>query len=135
MSKVYVVTTGWYSDYTIREVFSDEATARKLVDALNAESAYARAEVEEYDVLSAEFQPLRVEFRCTDVSPSGEVSEPYISSKVETRDTFKGRANTTVSEPNRMSRSWRVGTNGPADVVPQAHSDAVAKLRAELMGL
>lgn len=46
-NKVYIVTSGSYSDYGIREVFSSKELAQKYIDAVGTDDYW---EIEEYDV-------------------------------------------------------------------------------------
>lgn len=50
MGKVYVVTSGEYSDYHIVAVFTNEEQAEKYADSLGLRRGYAEASVEEYDL-------------------------------------------------------------------------------------
>lgn len=47
--KVYIVTTGSYSDYQIQRVLTDKERAEKLAAAWDATSFYDRAQVQEWE--------------------------------------------------------------------------------------
>ncbi len=50
MDKVYIVTTGSYSDYRIRKVFIDEEKAKKYMKTVGEEDAYNEPQIEEWDI-------------------------------------------------------------------------------------
>lgn len=52
--KVYLLSTGDYSDFRIRAAFSDRDTAQALADLLNGEDeAWATAQVHEFEVIDS----------------------------------------------------------------------------------
>ena len=55
MSKVYVVTSGEYSDYGINAVFSTEELANAAVDVVNKDRKYDHARVEVYELDAVDF--------------------------------------------------------------------------------
>jgi len=132
-AKAYVVTSGSYSDYQIHKVFGSKAAAERCVAILQREQSYSDAEIEEYDLCGDDWKPGKFMSRTSYVNLQGAVTgeEQRVSSDV--RDEYKGRSTSRVDEHAEWSR--RVYTYGDAERVPQAHADAVAKLRAELMGL
>lgn len=50
-SKIFVVTSGEYSDYTINKVFSNEKEAQKYLDTSKKMDNYEEYRIEEYDLL------------------------------------------------------------------------------------
>jgi len=134
-NNVYVVTRGEYSDYRIVQIFSDEGDAKKFADTLNAGDPYAHADVEDYTLRGAGYVMSRWAARTTVVSHMGVVLEVMEQTSTDECGDYEGKAATTVSGGRTALEPSEVRTHGDALRVPQAHSDAVAKLRAELMGL
>jgi hypothetical protein len=48
MRKIYIVTSGSYSDYSIRTVFESEEKANEFVETKNRKSGYTDYDIEEY---------------------------------------------------------------------------------------
>ncbi|CAH0305815.1 DUF7336 domain-containing protein [Priestia megaterium] len=53
MKKVYIVTSGTYSDYGINSVFQSEEKAQEFVDLMEKRSSYSDYDIEEYSVVDA----------------------------------------------------------------------------------
>lgn len=83
--KVYIVTSGEYSDYGIRRVFTDKERA-ELYCAMH-ESDYDAPEVEEWDADDVEIDSSKPYMRrwVASVSPSGEMN--YITSACTFNET------------------------------------------------
>lgn len=136
MTKVYVVTTGSYSDYRICQVFNDEELAKKFADALDAADGYSDSNVEEYELRGTGFALPFSAVRVTRVSHDGtSATTIHDSMDADECGSDVGRAVTRVTGGGLPLESFEVRTYGDALKVPQAHSDAVAKLRSERMGL
>ena len=50
MSKIYIITSGCYSDYTVHTVVSSEEKAKQIVDAANRNYGYLNYEYEEFEL-------------------------------------------------------------------------------------
>lgn len=135
MSTVHVVTTGDYSDYRISGLFENKATAERIRDQLNADSPYAHADVEEFQLNGPDFVAGRSMTLWTYVSGTGDVYSTDERSDLDILGACTGKCTTQLVRPRTAPDSYTVHTHGDAHRVPQAHADAVAKLRAELMGL
>lgn len=53
--KIYVVTSGYYSDYRIQRVFTDKKLAQKYISMFNG---YDEAEIEEYETEENDFHEI-----------------------------------------------------------------------------
>jgi hypothetical protein len=51
MKKVYIVTSGTYSDYGINSVFQSEEKAQEFVDLMEKRSSYSEYDIEEHSVV------------------------------------------------------------------------------------
>jgi hypothetical protein len=61
MKTIYAVSSGEYSDYSVRGVFEDEATAKAWADAMNSgESRYEQYRVESFTFIPAGTAPFKV---------------------------------------------------------------------------
>ncbi|WP_069752946.1 hypothetical protein [Streptomyces sp. EN16] len=135
MSTVYVVTRGEYSDYGIVQVFGDQESAKAYSDRLNAADPYAYSGVEEYPVRGPDFQMPMWSAQVTTINHVGVISGTANDSHTDEAGDNVGRCETRVTGGRLPLEPTTVRTHGDATRVPQAHSDTVAKLRAELMGL
>lgn len=135
MTDVYVVTTGHYSDYTIVQVFADEPSADKYAELLNAQSPYTHADVGAYTLRGPDFQMPYWAGHTTTINHSGEITKFEQRSHPDEAGSHLNEAKTRVTGGRLPLEPHEVYTQGDATRVPQAHSDAVAKLRAEVMGL
>jgi hypothetical protein len=50
MNKIYIVTSGQYSDYGIDAVFSEKSLAKKYIDSFKKDDYGDRMEIEEWDL-------------------------------------------------------------------------------------
>lgn len=50
MKKVYVITSGDYSDYGIDGIFDSEESAKKFISAFNQKSAFYEMKIEEWEL-------------------------------------------------------------------------------------
>lgn len=132
---IFIVTQGSYSDYRIRALFEDEESAQAYADSLSRRSKYLSDEVavEYWDVMAPGSLPTILEFRNTVIDT---VTGDVVSTETSTLDAYdeedRGKAETSV---RRDFKEVFVRTHGDSSRVPQTHSDAVAKLRAEIIGL
>ena len=122
--KVYIVTTGDYSDYMIKGVFSTLEKAKKYIEAINKTNAYPHTnEVEIYDVDEIE------DFRITteiNMSETG-VADKYADKVVNGSPGFKG-----FFFPNQFS--WGVDTDDYDRAVKVVNEKRVQILAAGLWG-
>lgn len=132
---VYAVSHGTYSDYRIVQIFGDEDSAKKFADAMNAGDSYADADVEEYTLRGPDFRMPRWAGQTTVVDHAGEIMKTEGRTHTDEDGSYEGKVLTRVTGGRMALEPYEVYTHGEAARVPQAHSDAVAKLRAELMGL
>lgn len=135
MSTVYVVTRGEYSDYRIVQVFGDEESAKAYSDKLNVADPYAHADVEEFPVRGSDFQMPMWAAQVTTINHEGGTSGTANDSHMDEAGDNVGRCETRVTGGRMSLGATTVRTHGDATRVPAAHADAVAKVRAELMGL
>lgn len=133
MAKIFIVTEGAYSDYRILQVFIDEDAANRFAARVNnGEDRYDSAYVEAYELRDAGWDPIQYEFRRSEVDYCGDSQLIYRTDGIDTEDEYGGRVSTKT---HRSAVGWTITTSGPADAVPQAHSDAVARKRADIMGI
>ncbi|MET9425624.1 hypothetical protein ABZY06_33805 [Streptomyces sp. NPDC006540] len=134
MANAYVVTQGSYSDYRIVKVFSDEGAANRLAESLNRQGGYGDdAEVEVHEMGDADWSPGQYMMREAHLAIiSGDVLDRFERTRIDVTGEYAGHTNSDVQL--RMGY-WRVWTSGDAERVPQAHADAVARKRAEIIGL
>ena len=132
---VHLVTTGAYSDYTVRAAFLEEAAAQAYADSLNRRARYGsdEAQVETYPLLPAGAMPVVFEIRETGINAAdGSIVDEVSNTYSPMDDESRGQSHTTRA---RDMIEIRLRTQGDAACVPQAHSDAVAQARAEIIGL
>lgn len=132
--KVYVVTTGEYSDYSIWGIFDNENSAKKWVEILNKDK-YVEADYFETNILGAEWKREEVFVRSTQVDAEGGVSWEGVSSYLPrpTEDPDLG-----LKVQDMRNRYTYVGyryLEKDREMALKVHADAVAKLRAERIGL
>ncbi|MYR43112.1 hypothetical protein [Streptomyces sp. SID5910] len=134
----YVVTTGEYSDYRIRGVFFDEASARRYADGLSDSDV----EVEEYPARGPEFVAGRDIFIWTRVDArTGDVMREWSSVSVRDAGDHDGQCSTRVySSSMTIGQVLEYTVSTIADVTQEerarkSHAEHVAKKRAEVMGL
>ncbi|MFE5828721.1 hypothetical protein ACFQ8W_00370 [Streptomyces sp. NPDC056508] len=135
MSKVYIVTKGSYSDYRICQVFADRATADAFREQLAAANCYADADVEEYELRESGFTLTHSAGKVTKVGRDGAATLVHEWSFTDEDGEYEDQVSSSVAGSGTFLDPYEVFTRGDARKVPQAHSDAVAKLRAEVMGL
>lgn len=135
----YLVTVGEYSDYRVLASFgTDRAAAEDFVNDHNARSDWSKATIEAKPVRPAGWRGEAVARAYTWVdSETGDVGE-WGSPYSETTEYYDAPTRPTVSRYERRKGPRTgvvVSTFGRPEHVKQAHSDAVAKLRAEIIGL
>lgn len=135
MSDVYAVSQGSYSDYGIVQMFGDELSAQNFADQINADRPYAEARVETYVLRGPDFKMPRWAGWTTEINHRGEITKKEERSHLDEDGSYDGKVQTHVRGGVQALESYEVYTHGEAARVPRAHADAVAKLRAELMGL
>jgi hypothetical protein len=117
------------------QVFSDEAAAHRLKDRLNTDP-YAHADVDEYVLQGADYELGHTMIRVSKVSRlSGDVTAEEDRVYTDECGGDEGRVTTRITGGSMPLEPFEVRTCGDAKKVPQAHSDAVAKKRAEVLGL
>ncbi|OSC76513.1 hypothetical protein B5180_01790 [Streptomyces sp. BF-3] len=129
MSTVYAVSRGSYSDYRVVQIFGDEESAKEFAGKIYD------GNVEAYTLCGPDFKMPRWSGRTTIVSHTGDVIETGERSENNEDGSYEGQVQTRVSGGRLPLEPYEVYTHGEAERVPQAHADAVAKLRAEVMGL
>lgn len=79
MKKVYLVTSGEYSDYRVDAVFSSKELAQKFIDSFKKEEKYSYGGFN--DILEMDIDPSELEIReglrpyCVTISKEGAISE------------------------------------------------------------
>ncbi|MFJ6636583.1 hypothetical protein ACIQMR_35245 [Streptomyces sp. NPDC091376] len=132
---VYIVTRGEYSDFRNVQVFSDEDAAKKYADLINASDPYAHAGVEGYELRDTDCTMPMWAAKSTTISHAGAVLKSVEETTADECGDYAGKATTRVEGGRMALEPAVIRTYGDASRVPQAHSDAVAKYRAEVMGL
>ena len=56
--KIYIITSGSYSDYGIRRVFTDLEKAEKYASLCDTDGGYNEARIEEYETEESDFQAI-----------------------------------------------------------------------------
>lgn len=136
--KVWLIEQGSYSDYRILAVVDSVETAQACVEAGFGE------EYTEHEILTE--VPVRINgASCwTDIAANGDVKGigGYAPGELQVNQTFDHGLGKELypHRPSTTVRPWgdvkRVQTRGrDVDAVQKAHADAVAKVRAEVMGL
>jgi hypothetical protein len=133
VKRAYLVTSGTYSDYHVHQIFSHKRAAERFRDKINGGTYSSGARVETFRVRDQEWVPTTWLGRTSIVSTeTGDVLETADRTGLDKDGDYTGKSTTTT---RRLIRKVEVYTHGDATRVPQAHSDAVAKLRAEVLGL
>ncbi|MYW28217.1 hypothetical protein [Streptomyces sp. SID2119] len=134
----YVVTAGEYSDYRIKGVFFDEDSARRYADSLSDSDV----EVEAYPARGPEFVAGRDIHIGTRVdAKTGEILREYSSANARDAKEQDGQCATHIYSSSRnYGEVLEYTVSTTADVTQEerarkSHSERVAKLRAEVMGL
>lgn len=129
MADVFLVSTGWYEDYTILDVFDSRPAAEKYLTQLGSDD---HPEVSRMTVRSAGYEIPMWMGRCTKLHPlSGQVVG---SVPDRTHPQPDPRMRETNSQTWTRKGVWEVYTNGDATKVPEVHAEAVAAKQAEIQG-
>ena len=131
--KIYAVSTGEYSDFSYWEVFDEEIVAQKWADVLNKESDHNYAEVHELKVRRRDWARTTVHRLVTAILPNGDVLRSEEGSSVAA-DPVGGIDNSVSNWGERVSILTRCD-GADLEKARKIHSDTVAKVRAERMGL
>ncbi|MFB8071114.1 hypothetical protein [Streptomyces californicus] len=129
MSEIYVVSSGSYSDYRIVQIFGDEESAEAF-----AAKIYD-GDVTAHTLRGPDFKMPRWSGRTTVISATGDIVEAKERSENDESGFYEGQVLSRVAGGVLPLEPYEVHTHGEAARVPQAHADAVAKLRAEVLGL
>lgn len=136
MDKVYIVTSGEYSDYGIDEVFDNREDAEKYV-CLHKRNILDDFRIEEYDICkNAELDNVKVYYGITFILRDNEnnyfeiiYDNKPIETNIEEDDCFgQKECYGTLSLSNR-------NVFNDKDVVEKIVYDAVAKFKAEKAGI
>lgn len=134
--KVYIVTTGSYSDYQIQRVLTDKERAEKLVAAWNATSFCGEAEVQEWetdeqsDTLARQWVEGEDELSCYEWTPLGDFEQVYDIDGWTYEGDHPGKA-TVIEATDRFVRV--IGTDEMA--VRKTIYDTVTQIRAQAEGI
>lgn len=134
--KVYIVTTGEYSDYGIEAVFLDRALAERYVEQLRKDINYDSLQIEEHDVETSVGNRVLVHVVEWSEQPTYELTAPTNQWTSWTRWAWEDE---TPKRPEITE--YRVyGQNIRADCVDKALAekaaqDRVAKYLAEKAGI
>jgi len=105
--KVYIVTSGSYSDYGIHEVFSTEDEAKKYIDAVGTDDDW---EVEEYEVDPTDWKDSRGIYCIKINRMSGNVSVGYRYDETE-RYADHNKVDCFQYEGGDLIRMWLKGNS------------------------
>ena len=136
MNKVYIVTSGVYSDYAIDEVFDNREDAEKYI-CLHNNDGYWNMRIEEYDIYkNAELKNVKVHYGISFIMRGNEINSFYIiydNKSIET-NINESKHNYTKSYYGTLPLSNR-NIFKDKDVVKKIVYDAVAKFKAEEAGI
>lgn len=136
MNKVYVVTSGVYSDYGIDEVFDNREDAEKYI-CLHNNDNYWNMRIEEYDICkNAELKNVKVHYGISFIMRGNEINSFYIvydNKPIET-NINRSKYNYSKSYYGTLPLSNRNIFNNKDDVEKIVY-DAVAKFKAEEAGI
>jgi hypothetical protein len=136
MNKVYIVTSGTYSDYAIEEVFDNREDAERYI-CLHDNDSYLDMRVEEYDIYkNAELKNVKVHYGIYFIMRENGINFfdiVYDNKPIETNiNRFKH--NYSKSYDGTLPLSNR-NIFKDKDVVKKIVYDAVAKFKAEEAGI
>ncbi len=136
MNKVYIVTSGVYSDYAIDEVFDNREDAERYICLYNNDS-YFNMRIEEYDIYkNAELKNVKVHYGISFIMRGNEINSfdiVYDDKPIET--------NINGSKHNYLKNYYGTlplsnrSVFEDKDVVKKIVYDAVAKFKAEEAGI
>lgn len=125
--KLYVVTSGEYSDYGINSIFSTKEKAQAYIDRSNKLGIdnYLGWNIEEYEL----DENATVEFVLVNYSPSGNAfsfkyMDEYYASQTYPKETWDG-----------LAFIFKVRYNPNVDVMKKSVYDQYARFKAEKEGL
>jgi hypothetical protein len=136
MNKVYIVTSGTYSDYAIEEVFDNREDAEKYI-CLHDNDSYLDMRVEEYDIYkNAELKNVKVHYGIYFIMRENGINFfdiVYDNKPIET-NINRSKHNYSKSYDGTLPLSNR-NIFKDKDVVKKIVYDAVAKFKAEEAGI
>ncbi|MFB7188442.1 hypothetical protein ACFCZT_24735 [Streptomyces sp. NPDC056230] len=135
--KTFIVSTGWYDDYTIRGLFEDEDEARKYA------AKFEDGEVDAIPLRGKAFVPARSARLRSTIDPyTGVVTTPSDEWTEELDARYDAPPTATdwyVQRRNSRGADYitveTVGDAADIESIRAVHADAVAKKRAEVLGL
>jgi len=136
MNKVYIVTSGTYSDYAIEEVFDNREDAERYI-CLHDNDSYLDMSVEEYDIYkNAELKNVKVHYGIYFIMRENGINFfdiVYDNKPIET-NINRSKHNYLKSYDGTLPLSNR-NIFKDKDVVKKIVYDAVAKFEAEEAGI
>lgn len=136
MNKVYIVTSGIYSDYAIEEVFDNREDAERYI-CLHENDSYLDMSVEEYDIYkNAELKNVKVHYGIYFIMRENGINFfdiVYDNKPIET-NINRSKHNYSKSYDGTLPLSNR-NIFKDKDVVKKIIYDAVAKFKAEEAGI
>lgn len=136
MNKVYIVTSGTYSDYAIEEVFDNREDAERYI-CLHDNDSYLDMSVEEYDIYkNAELKNVKVHYGIYFIMRENGINFfdiVYDNKPIET-NINRSKHNYSKSYDGTLPLSNR-NIFKDKDVVKKIIYDAVAKFKAEEAGI
>ena len=136
MNKVYIVTSGIYSDYAIEEVFDNREDAERYI-CLHENDSYLDMSVEEYDIYkNAELKNVKVHYGIYFIMRENGINFfdiVYDNKPIET-NINRSKHNYSKSYDGTLPLSNR-NIFKDKDVVKKIVYDAVAKFEAEEAGI
>lgn len=136
MNKVYIVTSGTYSDYAIEEVFDNREDAEKYI-CLHDNESYLDMRVEEYDIYkNAELKNVKVHYGIYFIMRENRINffDIVCDNKPIETNINRSKHNYSKSYYGTLPLSNR-NIFKDKDVVKKIVYDAVAKFKAEEAGI
>lgn len=136
MNKVYIVTSGTYSDYAIEEVFDNREDAERYI-CLHENDSYLDMSVEEYDIYkNAELKNVKVHYGIYFIMRENGINffDIVYDNKPIEININRSKHNYSKSYDGTLPLSNR-NIFKDKDVVKKIIYDAVAKFKAEEAGI
>ena len=136
MNKVYIVTSGIYSDYAIEEVFDNREDAERYI-CLHENDSYLDMSVEEYDIYkNAELKNVKVHYGIYFIMRENGIKffDIVYDNKPIKTNINRSKHNYLKSYDGTLPLSNR-NIFKDKDVVKKIIYDAVAKFKAEEAGI
>jgi len=145
MTKIYMVTSGSYSDYGVRGLFRFKHAAEQYMEIWNKKNQYDTAEIEEVELVEGEYVGRQKITLVTCIDKDGlagdttvhlgvidAIERPENRTYVSDGIGMMAEGKTVRTEGKTVRTEWDYAEDRKAR---HSHQDAIFKTRAELMGL